>query len=73
MKGIFGFGDSDVIGKITFPSIEAAPAFSTTFPFIFENKIVSTMIIFQIIFFLVVFCYFCNIDKKEKYLILYKS
>ena len=42
VKGIFGFGDSDVIGKITFPSIEAAPAFSTSFPFIFDNKVVST-------------------------------
>ncbi|XP_004921808.1 tryptophan--tRNA ligase, cytoplasmic [Bombyx mori] len=44
VKGIFGFGDSDVIGKITFPSIEAAPAFSTTFPFIFENKIVHCLV-----------------------------
>ncbi|KOB66767.1 putative Tryptophanyl-tRNA synthetase, partial [Operophtera brumata] len=39
VKGIFGFGDSDIIGKITFPSIEAAPAFSTSFPFIFDKKI----------------------------------
>lgn len=44
VKGIFGFGDSDVIGKITFPSIEAAPAFSTTFPFIFENKVVPCLV-----------------------------
>ncbi|CAH2253007.1 jg13544 [Pararge aegeria aegeria] len=44
VKGIFGFGDSDVIGKITFPSIEAAPAFSTTFPFIFDNKIVPCLV-----------------------------
>ncbi|KAL4711740.1 hypothetical protein ACJJTC_015806 [Scirpophaga incertulas] len=43
-KGIFGFGDSDVIGKITFPSIEAAPAFSTSFPFIFDNKVVACLI-----------------------------
>lgn len=35
VKGIFGFGDSDVIGKIGFPAAQAAPAFSTTFPFIF--------------------------------------
>ncbi|XP_077296733.1 tryptophanyl-tRNA synthetase [Arctopsyche grandis] len=38
VKGIFGFGDSDVIGKITFPSIQAAPAFSTSFPAIFNDK-----------------------------------
>ncbi|OWR46981.1 putative Tryptophanyl-tRNA synthetase [Danaus plexippus plexippus] len=44
VKGIFGFGDSDVIGKITFPSIEAAPAFSTTFPFIFDNKVVPCLV-----------------------------
>ncbi|XP_026314891.1 tryptophan--tRNA ligase, cytoplasmic [Hyposmocoma kahamanoa] len=44
VKGIFGFGDGDVIGKITFPSIEAATAFSTSFPFIFENKIVPCLI-----------------------------
>lgn len=44
VKGIFGFGDSDVIGKITFPSIEAAPAFSTSFPFIFGKKILPVLI-----------------------------
>ncbi|KAJ2942072.1 hypothetical protein O0L34_g10989 [Tuta absoluta] len=44
VKGIFGFGDSDVIGKITFPSIEAAPAFSTSFPFIFDNKVYPCLI-----------------------------
>ncbi|XP_075982869.1 tryptophanyl-tRNA synthetase isoform X1 [Anticarsia gemmatalis] len=44
VKGIFGFGDSDVIGKITFPSIEAAPAFSTSFPFIFENKVLPCLV-----------------------------
>lgn len=38
VKSIFGFGDSDVIGKITFPSIQAAPAFSTSFPAIFNDK-----------------------------------
>lgn len=43
-KSIFGFGDSDVIGKITFPSIEAAPAFSTSFPFIFGKKIVPALV-----------------------------
>ncbi|XP_055379940.1 tryptophan--tRNA ligase, cytoplasmic [Condylostylus longicornis] len=44
VKGIFGFGDSDVIGKIGFPAAQAAPAFSTTFPFIFGNKKVHVLI-----------------------------
>ncbi|KAK7583767.1 hypothetical protein V9T40_004730 [Parthenolecanium corni] len=35
VKGIFGFGDSDVIGKIAFPAVQAAPALSSSFPFIF--------------------------------------
>uniref|UniRef100_A0A2S2RAQ2 Tryptophan--tRNA ligase, cytoplasmic n=1 Tax=Sipha flava TaxID=143950 RepID=A0A2S2RAQ2_9HEMI len=40
VKGIFGFGDSDVIGKIAFPAVQAAPCMSSTFPFIFgENKV----------------------------------
>ncbi|KAM3958079.1 LOW QUALITY PROTEIN: tryptophanyl-tRNA synthetase [Aphomia sociella] len=43
-KGIFGFGDSDVIGKVSFPAIEAAPAFSTSFPFIFGNKVLSCLV-----------------------------
>ncbi|CAF1217216.1 unnamed protein product [Didymodactylos carnosus] len=38
VKGIFGFGDSDCIGKIAFPAIQAAPAISSTFPFIFGEK-----------------------------------
>lgn len=38
MKGIFGFGDSDCIGKIAFPAFEAAPSFSSSFPFIFGSK-----------------------------------
>lgn len=37
VKGIFGFGDSDIIGKIGFPAAQAAPALSTTFPFIFGS------------------------------------
>jgi len=37
-KGIFGFGDSDCIGKIAFPAIEAAPSFSSSFPFIFNGR-----------------------------------
>jgi tryptophanyl-tRNA synthetase len=34
-RGIFGFGDSDNIGKHGFPAIQAAPAFSSSFPHIF--------------------------------------
>lgn len=37
-RGIFGFTDSDCIGKIHFPSVEAAPCFSTSFPFIFGKR-----------------------------------
>ncbi|XP_042304037.1 tryptophan--tRNA ligase, cytoplasmic [Sceloporus undulatus] len=38
VKGIFGFTDSDCIGKISFPAIQAAPSFSTSFPHIFNNR-----------------------------------
>lgn len=38
VKGIFGFGDSDKIGKISFPAIQAAPSFSSSFPQIFGEK-----------------------------------
>jgi len=38
VRGIFGFGDSDKIGKISFPAIQAAPSFSTSFPQIFGEK-----------------------------------
>ena len=44
VKGIFGFGDSDPIGKIAFPAAQAAPAFSTTFPFIFGNDRIPVLI-----------------------------
>lgn len=44
VKGIFGFGDSDPIGKIAFPAVQAAPAFSSTFPFIFGDKKVHCLI-----------------------------
>ncbi|XP_014277826.1 tryptophan--tRNA ligase, cytoplasmic [Halyomorpha halys] len=44
VKGIFGFGDSDVIGKISFPAIQAAPSFSTSFPFIFGNNKIPCLI-----------------------------
>ncbi|XP_022245936.1 tryptophan--tRNA ligase, cytoplasmic-like isoform X2 [Limulus polyphemus] len=38
VKGIFGFGESDCIGKISFPATQAAPSFSSSFPFIFGDK-----------------------------------
>ncbi|XP_011496350.1 PREDICTED: tryptophan--tRNA ligase, cytoplasmic [Ceratosolen solmsi marchali] len=44
IKGIFGFGDSDPIAKISFPPTQAAPAFSSTFPFIFKNTKVPCLI-----------------------------
>uniref|UniRef100_T1JAW5 Tryptophan--tRNA ligase, cytoplasmic n=1 Tax=Strigamia maritima TaxID=126957 RepID=T1JAW5_STRMM len=39
VKGIFGFGDSDCIGKIAFPAVQASPSFSSSFPLIFGGKI----------------------------------
>ncbi|EKX53054.1 hypothetical protein GUITHDRAFT_92171 [Guillardia theta CCMP2712] len=36
-KGIFGFTDSDNIGKHSFPAIQAAPSFPVAFPHIFGN------------------------------------
>ncbi|XP_076392409.1 tryptophanyl-tRNA synthetase [Megachile rotundata] len=44
VKGIFGFGDSDPIGKIAFPPTQAAPAISGTFPFIFKAAKVHCLI-----------------------------
>uniref|UniRef100_A0A8D1M849 Tryptophan--tRNA ligase, cytoplasmic n=1 Tax=Sus scrofa TaxID=9823 RepID=A0A8D1M849_PIG len=38
VKGIFGFTDSDCIGKISFPAIQAAPSFSSSFPQIFRDR-----------------------------------
>ncbi|CAF0797314.1 unnamed protein product [Didymodactylos carnosus] len=38
VKAIFGFTDSDSIGKIAFPAVQAAPAISTSFPFIFDSE-----------------------------------
>ncbi|KAK7905060.1 hypothetical protein WMY93_017667 [Mugilogobius chulae] len=38
VKGIFGFTDSDCIGKISFPAIQAAPSFSNSFPHIFGER-----------------------------------
>ncbi|XP_065372036.1 tryptophan--tRNA ligase, cytoplasmic [Calliphora vicina] len=44
VKGIFGFGDSDLIGKIGFPAVQAAPALSNTFPFIFGDRKVHCLV-----------------------------
>ncbi|KAG8036920.1 hypothetical protein G9C98_004242 [Cotesia typhae] len=44
IKGIFGFGDSDPVAKIAFPPTQAAPAISSTFPFIFKNDKVPCLI-----------------------------
>jgi tryptophanyl-tRNA synthetase len=38
-KGIFGFTDSDSIGKYAFPAIQAAPSFANSFPHIFGNRV----------------------------------
>jgi len=38
VRGIFGFDDSSPIGKIAFPAIQAAPSFSSSFPFIFGDS-----------------------------------
>ena len=37
-KGVFGFTESDHIGKVGFPAIQAVPAFCSTFPFIFGGR-----------------------------------
>lgn len=37
VKAIFGFTDSDNIGKIAFPAVEAAPALSSSFPIVFSQ------------------------------------
>ncbi|XP_060068960.1 tryptophan--tRNA ligase, cytoplasmic-like [Ylistrum balloti] len=38
VKGIFGFTESDCIGKISFPAIQATPSFSGAFPQIFNGQ-----------------------------------
>eukprot|EP00794_Sanderia_malayensis_P020612 gene20612-22646_t len=37
-RGIFGFNDSDCIGKISFSAIQASPSFCSSFPQIFGKK-----------------------------------
>jgi len=44
VKGIFGFNDSDNIGKFAFPPIQAAPSFSSSFPHIFGSENVPCLI-----------------------------
>lgn len=38
-KGIFGFTDSDNIGKMSFPAVEAAPALSSSFPIVLSRYV----------------------------------
>jgi tryptophanyl-tRNA synthetase len=38
MRGIFGFSESDNVGKFAFPPVQAVPSFSNSFPHIFGNK-----------------------------------
>jgi len=38
VRAIFGFSDSDNIGKVSFPAIQAAPSFSNSFPHIFGKR-----------------------------------
>ena len=38
IQGIFGFSDSDNIGKYAFPAMQAVPSFSNTFPHIFGTN-----------------------------------
>lgn len=45
IRGLFGIDESSNIGKVSFPAIQAAPAFSSTFPHIFgENSNVQCLI-----------------------------
>jgi tryptophanyl-tRNA synthetase len=37
MKGIFGFSESDCIGKYAFSAVQAVPSFSNSFPHIFGD------------------------------------
>lgn len=38
-RGIFGFTESDSIGKFSFPSFQAAPSFCNSFPHIFGDRV----------------------------------
>ncbi|CAH8608754.1 unnamed protein product [Dicrocoelium dendriticum] len=37
VRGLFGFTESDSIGKVAFPAVEAAPCFAQAFPTVFRN------------------------------------
>lgn len=37
-RGIFGFSGEDPIGKVSFPPVQAAPSFPTSFPHLFGEK-----------------------------------
>ncbi|KAK2709069.1 tryptophan--tRNA ligase, cytoplasmic-like [Artemia franciscana] len=37
-RGLFGFSDSDCMGKLSFPFIQAVPSFSSAFPQIFKGN-----------------------------------
>jgi len=37
-RGAFGFGESDNIGRVAYPAIQACPSFSNSFPQIFNNR-----------------------------------
>eukprot|EP00898_Chlorokybus_atmophyticus_P006174 jgi/Chlat1/6558/Chrsp45S06033 len=39
VRGIFGFQGDDHIGKVAFPSVQAAPSFPTSFPHIFGKRV----------------------------------
>jgi tryptophanyl-tRNA synthetase len=38
IKGVFGFNDSDNIGKFAYPPVQAVPSFCNTFPHIFGTR-----------------------------------
>jgi tryptophanyl-tRNA synthetase len=44
VRSTFGFKDEDCIGKISFPAIQAAPSFSSSFPHIFDKPDVHCLI-----------------------------
>jgi tryptophanyl-tRNA synthetase len=38
IKGVFGFNDSDPVGKFAYPPIQAVPSFCNSFPHIFGTS-----------------------------------
>ena len=47
VKGCFGFGDSDCIGKISFPAIQAAPSFRYLVVVVFNQGLKSASLLGQ--------------------------